>query len=347
MPGANPSSHTLHVRDGYRRADADELDQRIRRIKRENNGHAHRWMVFGGPDPDREMPTVRDFALGRFLEYVTRNLKPRTQKDYSHYLDHAILYDVKKTVVVIDGKKKVEKTFSPSRLSQMRLDEVRSHHIVEWLDHLADERLPRRSRQLALDTLQSLFARAKERGFVDANPTHGHRGNFGTSDGGMQPVKPSRVVDPISVERLRRSLELVGAMRNWMILGLMTYLGLRPNEVVVLYWHELVDASGKAREFIELERGSSDGVEGPTKTGKYRLVRVFEPVREDIERYFEWCGCIRAHHFSWEVATRQTPVRRGASLKWQHISGIPLRCALASTCMWSRIQNTAGCQSSR
>jgi integrase len=98
------------------------------------------------------------------------------------------------------------------------------------------------------------------------------------------------VVDPVNIERVRRFLELAGKMRDWMIMGLMTYLGLRPNEVVVLFWRELIDEHGRARAFIEIERGSSDRVEGKTKTGSYRLVKVFEPVRRDIERYYEWCG---------------------------------------------------------
>lgn len=290
-PGANPSSHTLLVRDGYRRADAEELDQRIRRIKRENNGCAYRWMVFGGPDPDREMPTMREFGLGPFLDYVINDLKPRTRKDYIHYLDHSILNDVDKTVVTVEGEEMIEKTFAPSRLSYMRLDEVRPHHVVEWLDHLKAEGTAPRATELAFDTLQSLFARARERGFVDANPTHGLRRNFRASGyGRTQPLKPSRVVDPINIERVRRFLELVGAMRDWMMMGLMSYLGLRPNEVVVLYWRELVDDHGRAREFIEVDRGISDGVEGSTKTGKYRLVRIFRPVQQDIERYYEWCG---------------------------------------------------------
>jgi hypothetical protein len=54
----------------------------------------------------------------------------------------------------------------------------------------------------------------------------------------VQPLDPDRVVDPVNIERVRRHLELVGAMRDWLIMGLMAYVGFRPSELVVFHWRE-------------------------------------------------------------------------------------------------------------
>jgi hypothetical protein len=118
---------TFRVADGFKRKDAEALDLRIRQMKVLNNGRATAWMLFGGPDPSGEMPTVHDFVRTKFIEHVVHQLKPRTRDEYLNHLD-TILYGTGPH----DGGDVLRLTDT----ALMRLDEIRSKHVVSWLQEL-------------------------------------------------------------------------------------------------------------------------------------------------------------------------------------------------------------------
>lgn len=54
--------------------------------------------------------------------------------------------------------------------------------------------------------------------------------------------------------QIRRGLELRLALRDWSLLALLAYVGLRLNEAVILRFDDLIDSHGKAREHLEVHR---------------------------------------------------------------------------------------------
>jgi integrase len=153
---------------------------------------------------------------------------------------------------------------------------------------------------MAVETLSSLFGLALDDDVIKSSPLHGQRsrrtrGKRRAVGRVVEPIKPERLVDPYLLERLRRSRELLDRKRDTTLLALLGYEGLRPGEATVLDWNELLDERGHARRFATIARTCTYGPDGwveveTTKTGSFRVIQIFEPVREMVEEFYDWAG---------------------------------------------------------
>jgi integrase len=189
---------------------------------------------------------------------------------------------------VLEGRTR-RRIYRVSDLGALPIDKITKADIVRWYNALRKTH-GRRTCQLALGTLSSMLGFAVEHEIIESNPAKGVGGRR-VQRRTAKRVKPDRVVDPEQIELGRRYFLLRGRIADWLMMALLAYLGLRPGEAVALVWLDLIDESGKAREAIQLERSQSGGIEvDGTKTGDWRVVQVFEPLRRDIEWAYAQLG---------------------------------------------------------
>lgn len=285
-----PTSYRYLKADGYTKHDADDLEVRIHRQKRRTGGYAYRSDVISGAQDPSERQTLHDFLLGPFMAFVQSSHRPNTQKHYAIAIDDRILSI--KTPHVASTTRHQE-----TEIGMRPVDLITVQALLDWKQSLLDAGIARRQVGKAVEVLRSALSYAVELGLIDRNPALGVRGlavprrdrNGGRA---QAPISPDRVVDPLNIERLRVHLERRSrTLRNTVIVALIAYLGLRPNEVCVLRWRDLLNPDSTVKRRFRLERGLSNGeeVHGP-KGGNPRMVTVFTPVADDILRYYQSIG---------------------------------------------------------
>jgi integrase len=87
---------------------------------------------------------------------------------------------------------------------------------------------------------------------------------------------------PRQVELMRRVLLEHDHLRDATILSVLAYAGLRPGECLALRWSDV------GRKTISVSRGLSLGEEKDTKNHLNRIVRLLDPVREDLDAWREF-----------------------------------------------------------
>jgi integrase len=104
--------------------------------------------------------------------------------------------------------------------------------------------------------------------------------------------RPARPPSPIVVERLRHEIadratkdgRGLRASGDALLVSLVAYAGLRPQEALALRWDDVRD------RVLRIERAASFGTEVPTKTGKPRTVPLADPLANDLRAWRSACG---------------------------------------------------------
>jgi integrase len=94
------------------------------------------------------------------------------------------------------------------------------------------------------------------------------------------PRREVRPLAPVTVEKLRAA----SRERDAMLISVLAYAGLRPQEALALCWGNVRDRT------ILVERAVSLGEPKDTKTRAHRTVRLLAPLQEDLQA----CGVRRA-----------------------------------------------------
>ena len=154
-------------------------------------------------------------------------------------------------------------------LDGVRFFDFGPREVADWFARIRDDRAPATQANHALSILSAAFGCAVRDGRLDRNPCEAVK---------RVPVavKRPRTLTPLEVERIRAQMR---TPRDFLLVGLLAYAGLRPSEAFALTWgsvaedHLLVDAS-----FVE-------GVLKGTKTGLLRRVELVAPLAYDLERF--------------------------------------------------------------
>jgi integrase len=270
---------------------AAEFDRKVRRFKRENGGFAMRWQVLGGASSPDGLMLYADYLRGMFLDYLLTDCSPNTQNTYSIAIEKRIL-NVPTIVVGADGRNR--RTYEPSTLGMTPLNQITSAMVVAWRQDLLRRGAGKRAVEIAMEVIRSSFSYAVENlELLTSSPVHKptkkrrHRRKKN-----HRPINPNRVVDPEVIETIRVGFIARGRIRNALAVSLLAYLGFRISEVLPRTWGDFLDEKGVAFEFLVLETTVSGTViRTELKDGAdHRLVKVFKPVREEIEQVYALLG---------------------------------------------------------
>jgi len=161
------------------------------------------------------------------------------------------------------------------RLARLPMREIDARRVVAFRGELLAAGVGPTSVVKTMAMLQRVFRDAVEYGDVAFNPFKAVRK---PSPG---PSRVARPLTPLQVERLVADLERGGSRLSAVLVRLMAYTGLRPQEALALHWY----AVRKATLLVELANadGQLDRLKNRTRSRKRsRTVDLITPIRRDL-----------------------------------------------------------------
>jgi integrase len=232
-----------------RKRDAESLAAEIIRSKR--TGELD--LLTGGKE------TLAEFGQEWWRLYAAPNLGIRTQRSYAGLWDRHVL----------------------PRLGAMRLRALTPEVIEGYRAELEAAGLGQPSVYRALALLQGVLQRAVEWRRIQHNPVKVVRKPK------IRRQRAVRPLAPLTVEHLRTAASdrQAHGERDAMLISLLAYAGLRPQEMLALRW-------GDIRDRTLLIDKASDGQGGikSTKTQHSRTVRLLGALSDDLAEWRLWSG---------------------------------------------------------
>jgi integrase len=227
-----------------RKRDAETFDAEVLRRKRTGDLD----LLTGGSE------TLADFAEKWWKLYAVPNLASRTLRGYAGLWDRHVL----------------------PRLGAMRLNAITVEAVERYRAELEGDGVGQPTIYRALALLQGVLRRAVEWRRTSHNPVKSVRKPNVRRQREVRPVSPFMVEQLRAVAVKRRK----HGPRDAVLIGLLAYAGLRPQEALVLRWSDV-------RERTLLVEKAADGQGGikTTKTGHARTVRLLAPLASDLT---EW-----------------------------------------------------------
>jgi len=161
------------------------------------------------------------------------------------------------------------------RLARLPMREIDARRVVAFRGELLAAGVGPTSVVKTMAMLQRVFRDAVEYGDVAFNPFKAVRK---PSPG---PSRVARPLTPLQVERLVADLERGGSRLSAVLVRLMAYTGLRPQEALALHWY----AVRKATLLVELANadGQLDRLKNRKRSRKRsRTVDLIPPIRRDL-----------------------------------------------------------------
>jgi integrase len=150
-------------------------------------------------------------------------------------------------------------------LGEVRLADLGATRIRRWrAEAMADGMSPHMANQ-GMSVLSAALGAAQEAGHLPANSCSGIRR---VPHAAARP----RALTPLEVERIRAAMP---TMRDVVLVGLLAYAGLRPEEALALTW-------GSVGRVLVVDRAYSCGEHKGTKTNQRRSVEVLPPLERDL-----------------------------------------------------------------
>jgi len=159
-------------------------------------------------------------------------------------------------------------------LGGCKLGELTAEMISRWQAERIAAGAGREAVLQALMLLGSILQRAVEGERIARNPARLVRKVK------RAPRREVRPLAPATVERLRAA----SRERDAVLLSVLAYAGLRPQEALALYWAHVRDRT------ILVERAVSLGELKDTKTRAHRTVRLLAPLQDDLRAWRRSCG---------------------------------------------------------
>jgi integrase len=232
-----------------RKRDAEVFEAEV--IRRKRTGDLD--LLSGGRE------TLADFAQEWWRLYATPNLASRTLRSYAHLWDRHVL----------------------PRLGSMRLAAITPEVVERYRAELAADWVGEPTIYRALALLQGVLRRAVEWRRIGHNPVKS------VQKPNVRRQREVRPLSPLQVERLREvvATRRKHGARDAVMLSMLAYAGLRPQEALALRW-------GDVRERTLLVEKAGDGQGGVkgTKTGQARTVRLLTPLARDLAEWRELRG---------------------------------------------------------
>lgn len=181
-------------------------------------------------------PTLASFIVTWWQRYAVPHLAARTRRSYAGMWDRHIL-----------------PYLGDVRLNQLTVDRIEEHVAGLRSQGLGDPTIYR-----VLMLLQGVVQRAVEWGYTHENHVRNVR---------KPSTKRGRMVRPLTDGQLAHVIAKAPTLQDQVILSLMGYEGLRPQEVAALDWTDIVDNKLRIDKAID-----HDGTVKTTKTENHRTV---------------------------------------------------------------------------
>jgi integrase len=151
-------------------------------------------------------------------------------------------------------------------IGRVRLKDLGTARVREWLAEIAAAGCTPGQRNHAQRTLSAALGVAVRDGVLPSNPCAAVR---------RAPHKAARpqALTPLEIERIRAEMP---SPRDALMVSLMGYAGLRPEELVALRWSDI------GSRVIVIDRAFTYGELKTTKTGARRAVEIVPPLALDI-----------------------------------------------------------------
>ena len=149
-------------------------------------------------------------------------------------------------------------------LGDVALRDLSRTRLLDWRARILADGASNNRANTAMRELSSALGKAVEEDLIPANPCVGIRRL-------RHAVTGHRALTPVEVERIRAQLE----PRDALVVSLMAYAGLRPEEAFALTW-------GKVGEVLLVDRAVAEGQLQEDKARRHATVRVCAPLAEDL-----------------------------------------------------------------
>ena len=152
-------------------------------------------------------------------------------------------------------------------LGDVRLRDLGSARVRDWRALIVERGCPPTQANHALSIVSAALGAAARDGLLPFNPAL-RIGKLPVS------VRRPKALAPMEVELIRAN---VPELRDAVLVGLLCYAGLRPEEALALTW-------GSVGRVLVIDRAFTEGHVKLTKTHGRRSVEVIEPLADDLER---------------------------------------------------------------
>jgi len=260
----------------------------VRRYERRDGdvteSYTVRWKDPDGSKRRRSFDTLEDAVDFQAKRRSARRWRPeelrqelagrRTLRDFFEqwWLDHAMV-ELKRSTLAI--YRCLWEAHVEPRLAALPLREIDARRVVGFRGELIAAGVGPTSIVKTMAMMQRVFRDAVEYGEVAFNP---FKAVQKPSPG---PTREARPLTPLQVERVAADLDTRGYAMSGVLVRLMAYTGLRPQEVLALHWYavrertllvELANADGELERLKNRKRSRK----------RSRTVDLMQPVRDDL-----------------------------------------------------------------
>jgi integrase len=169
------------------------------------------------------------------------------------------------------------------RLGAYAMRDIDARKVVTFRGELLAAGVGPQSVVKTMSMLQRVFRDAVEYGEVAFNP---FKAVQKPSPG---PAREAHPLTPLQVERLAENIEARGYLRSAMLVRLMAYSGMRPQEALALHWYAVRENT----LLVELANahGELDRLKNRKRSRKRsRTIDLMGPVQEDLVAFRRECG---------------------------------------------------------
>lgn len=196
------------------------------------------------------------------------------------WLDHAMV-ELKRSTLSI--YRCLWEAHAESRLAAFPMRDIDARRVVTFRGELLAAGVGPTSVVKTMSMLQRVFRDAVEYGEVAFNP---FKAVQKPSPG---PTREAHPLTPLQVERLALDLDMRGYALSAVLVRLMAYTGLRPQEALALHWYAV------RKQTVLIELANADGELERLKNRKRsrkrsRTVDLMTPVQEDLAAWRRVCG---------------------------------------------------------
>ena len=228
------------------KADANRFELGLRRARE-----------VGGPlDLDRGRETVAEFMERWWRDYAVPTLSDNTRDCYARIWERHVR----------------------RRIGGYRLRDVTPAVVAVLKADLTREGVGAATIHKALAIVSGMFRQAVIWDRVDRNPVREIKLPRATRQRFVRPLAP------VTVEAMRTRLLAAEQLRDAVLVSVLAYAGLRPEEARALRWEDVGERT------IRVERAAAGSAVKETKTDEIRTVRLLEPLARDLALWRERCG---------------------------------------------------------
>jgi len=251
-----------------------------------------RWVEQDGSKPRRSFDSLKDALDFRAKRQSAKRWRPEELRQEragrvtfgtyftSWWTEHAMIELRRSTLEVY---RYLWEAHAKARLGPVPLRDIDAPRVVKFRNGLLEAGVGPTSVVKTMAMLQRVFRDAVEEGEAYFNPFKAVRK---PSPGATREARP---LMPIQVERVAAEIDVRGYVMSAMLVRLLAYTGLRPQEALALHWYAVREMT------LLVELANTDGELDRLKNRKRsrkrsRTVDLVKPLAEDLRAWRRACG---------------------------------------------------------